>query len=248
MTPGIVVAARRWLFAIVFLAALLRFYPIWFGLPFAHARPDETTTLLPPLCLSAAVAVDDVASWIARHASIRPARATLALALVVAGPTVVNSLWFDILLSRTDSRVLAARWLTPRLRAGDTLYDNGDAYAELNLTPAAVHHWQHAATSGGFVNASGLTPDRLVLHESPINVPTPAPLVSLGRTSYDLVFTVIASTAAAESSLYYRQDAFFMPISGFSSIERPGPTIRVYRRRDAPPLPSTGSARADTSR
>jgi 4-amino-4-deoxy-L-arabinose transferase-like glycosyltransferase len=204
--------------------------------------------LLPPLCLSAAVAVDEVASWIARHAPITTARATVGLTLVVAGPTLVNSLWFDILLSRTDSRVLAARWLTPRLRAGDTLYDNGGAYAELNLTPAAVHHWQYDATSGGFVNANGRTPDWLVLHESPINLPTPAPLVNLGRASYDLVFTVTASTAAAGSSVYDRQDAFFMPISGFSSIERPGPTIRVYRRRDAPLVPSTGSGDTDTSR
>ena len=45
MRPGIVVAARFWLFAIVILAAALRFYPIWFGLPFAHSRPDETTAL-----------------------------------------------------------------------------------------------------------------------------------------------------------------------------------------------------------
>ena len=27
-----------------------------------------------------------------------------------------------------------------------------------------------------------------------------------------------------------------MPVSGFSTVERPGPTILIYRRRDAPPI------------
>src|SRR3954469_22232690 len=29
----------------VLLGAALRFFPIWFGLPYSHARPDETTAL-----------------------------------------------------------------------------------------------------------------------------------------------------------------------------------------------------------
>src|SRR5262245_19322265 len=37
--------STRWLIAIVVLGALLRVIPIWFGLPYAHARPDETTTM-----------------------------------------------------------------------------------------------------------------------------------------------------------------------------------------------------------
>ena len=142
------------------------------------------------------------------------------------------------------TRVLAARWLTPRLESGDTLYDNGGvyAYAELNLTPAAVHHWQYDAGAASFVNAGGRTPDWLVLHESPIDAPAPAALIDLARTRYDLVFTATASTAEAESSVYDRQDAFFMPIAGFSAIERPGPTIRVYRRREAPLTAASASS------
>ncbi len=146
--------------------------------------------LLPPLCLSAAVAVEEMASWMATRAPVTPSRAMLALVLIVAGPALVNSAWFDIVLSRTDSRVLAAQWLTPRLQAGDTVYDNGGSYAELDLTPAAVHHWQYDAASATFMNAGGRTPDWLVLHESPLNLPTPAPLVDLARSRYDLMFTV----------------------------------------------------------
>ena len=34
-----------WLWAIVVLGALLRFFPIWFGIPYMRARPDEETAL-----------------------------------------------------------------------------------------------------------------------------------------------------------------------------------------------------------
>ena len=204
--------------------------------------------LLPPLCLSAAVAVEEVASWLATRALITPSQATLALVLIVASPALVNSVWFDIVLSRTDSRVLAAQWLTPRLHTGDTLYDNGGSYAELDLTPADIHHWQYDAASATFLNAGGRTPDWLVLHESPLNLPTHVSLVDLARSRYDLMYTVTASTEGAGTSVYDRQDAFFMPITGFASIERPGPTIRVYRRRDAQALLSAGGASSDTSR
>jgi hypothetical protein len=34
--------------------------------------------------------------------------------------------------------------------------------------------------------------------------------------------------------MYDRQDAFFLPVSGFSTVVRPGPTVRIYRRRDLP--------------
>ena len=35
----------RWLWAIVVLGALLRFFAIWFGMPYMRARPDEETAL-----------------------------------------------------------------------------------------------------------------------------------------------------------------------------------------------------------
>src|SRR5687767_10706444 len=37
--------SSRWLWLIVAAAALLRFVPIWFGLPYPHARPDENVSL-----------------------------------------------------------------------------------------------------------------------------------------------------------------------------------------------------------
>lgn len=36
---------QRGLWAIVLIGALLRIVPIWFGLPYSHARPDEETAV-----------------------------------------------------------------------------------------------------------------------------------------------------------------------------------------------------------
>jgi 4-amino-4-deoxy-L-arabinose transferase-like glycosyltransferase len=204
--------------------------------------------LLPVLCVTAAVFIVEASAWIAARRRVSTAAATIGLGLLIAAPSLANSLWFDIVLSRTDSRVLAARWLVPRLRSAETIYDNGGLYAELNLTPARVHRWEYDVPSAGFVNAGDKAPDWLILHESPLNpyARTPVQLLELARTRYDLVFSVVATPTRSRSAVYDRQDAFFMPISDFHSIERPGPTIRIYRRQDLSPRMPTSSTPEST--
>jgi 4-amino-4-deoxy-L-arabinose transferase-like glycosyltransferase len=159
--------------------------------------------LVPLLCVAAAVLVRELSLWIAARRRMAPAACAAALAIVVAGPALVNSAWFDLLLARTDSRVVAARWLTPHLRDGETVYDNGGEYAQLDLATARVHHWRYDAASGAFLNANGRTPDWLVLHESPIDAHAAAPrsLVDGPRARYDLAFEAVASAAGASAAV-----------------------------------------------
>jgi hypothetical protein len=79
-----------------------------------------------------------------------------------------------------------------------------------------------------------------VLHESPLDAHAAAPrhLVEGPTAHYDLAFEVRGAPPESDDAVYDRQDVFFMPLSRFSSIERPGPTIRVYRRRNATSPPS----------
>ena len=37
--------STRWLWAIILVAAALRIFPVWFGLPYLHARPDEAESI-----------------------------------------------------------------------------------------------------------------------------------------------------------------------------------------------------------
>lgn len=53
----------------------------------------------------------------------------------------------------------------------------------------------------------------------------------LAASGYDLAFMVQGARFQSTVDAYDRQDAFFVPFSGFGDVERPGPTIRIYRRR-----------------
>ena len=180
--------------------------------------------IVPILCLSAAVGVVEVS---------RGARAAaLTAALAVWG--AVNCVWFDALLARKDTRVIAREWLDAHATRGDTLYEAENAYAMLDLRTLPVHSWRYDSATASFVNAAGRIPDWLVLHESPLRsyVATPVPLRRLAADRYDLVATIAGTRGAARTAVYDLQDAFFMPVSGFSTVIRPGPTVSIYRRRD----------------
>ena len=200
--------------------------------------------LVPILCLSAAVASQRAGLWIASRTTVRPQAAAAALGLLLGGMGLVNSVWFDLVLSRTDSRVLAARWLAPRLRPEDSLYDSGGRYTRLDLSQVDFHVWVFDPATESFGHPEGRTPDWLVVHESPLLMYTSVPdaIERLAETRYLLVRTFLGTPRRSRSAVYDSQDAFFMPVSGFSTVRRPGPTIRIYRHREAT------SALGDSSR
>ncbi len=154
--------------------------------------------------------------------------------MVTAGPGLVNSGWFDALLARTDSRALAGRWLEARLRPDDTLHDAGGMYASLDLSRSVFDQWHYDRAARSFGHPEGKNPDWLVLYESPVFTYTriPAELHDLARREYILMNTIRATRWRPWAAVYDLQDAFFMPVWGFWTVERPGPTIRIYRRKD----------------
>jgi 4-amino-4-deoxy-L-arabinose transferase-like glycosyltransferase len=172
--------------------------------------------LVPMVCLLAAVAVRHASPWFSVRTGLSLRTSTILLVTVLAGPSLLNSLWLDVLLARTDTRVLAAQWLDANVGTGESMQDAGGQYTRLRLKQPM------AANAGG-------TADWLVLHDSPLRAYTvTAPgLRALAAEQYDLAHTV----DAGRGSVYDLQDAFFLPIAGFSGVERPGPTIRIYRRK-----------------
>jgi hypothetical protein len=205
--------------------------------------------LVPIVCLAAAVAVRHAAPWLASHTRLSSQTTLALLTVLVAGPALVNSAWLDILLARTDTRVLAGRWLAPRLKAEESLYDAGGVFAQLYLPDAPVHRWRFDAAASVFYDAEGRTPDWLVLPDSPLwtYATVPLGLRRLALEKYVLVHVVEATkepageaAGRAGSAVYDLDDAFFMPVSGFRTIERPGPTVSIYRRADAAPVGSPG--------
>lgn len=184
--------------------------------------------IVPVACVVAALGVKQVAEWLGGSA-----RALAVVIALVVGPGLVNSLWFDVLLARIDTRVLAGEWLESRLQPDDTLHDAGGNYTSLDLSRAAFHQWYFDPEKNSFGDPQGRTPDWLVLYESPLFTYTRIPwqLQTLAETRYERVHTVRASTGRRRDAVYDLQDAFFMPVWGMWTIERPGPTVHIYRLR-----------------
>ena len=223
----IVLARRHPRQALIFAAFALPFYlSIGSGYTvfFRYILP-----LVPLACLAAAVGVLALAARLPSPAT----RGVLLAAVIGAG--LANSLWFDVLLARTDSRVLAARWLAPQLQREHTLHDAGGNYSALDLARIPFHEWKFDAEASSFGHPEGKTPDWLVLYESPLYPYTRMPwqLRTLASTRYTLVHSVVATTGRRGDTVYDLQDAFFMPVWGFWTVQRPGPTVLIYRL-DAP--------------
>lgn len=189
--------------------------------------------LLPLACLSAAVAVRHAASWVEGRWPVPQGRATAVLATVILLPSLVHTVWFDMLLARTDTRVLAAQWLSQRLTPEMSLHDATGPYSHLDLAHVSFHPWSFDPVTKSFGHPEGRTPDWLVLDESPLRLYSGAPyeLRELAREKYSLEQTFAATRTRARSAVYDQQDAFFLPFSRFYTVERPGPTILIYRRK-----------------
>ena len=188
--------------------------------------------LVPIVCLVAAVGIEHAGGWLASRSSVSPGLAIGILTALVALPAAVNCAWFDVLLARTDTRVLAARWIVEHAQPEQTLVEAPDPYTELDLGGRRLHVWPMEAITDSISGAEGRMPDWLVLHESPLwtYARIPPGLRSLAAARYELAQTVRATSGPARSAVYDLQDAFFMPVSRFGTVERPGPTVLIYRR------------------
>jgi 4-amino-4-deoxy-L-arabinose transferase-like glycosyltransferase len=217
-------------FCVAFYAAIANGHTVFFR----YVLP-----LVPTICLSAAVAVRYAGEWLARRT--RRSRGVI-VGLVTASigvPALVSSVWFDVLLARTDTRVLAGRWLAAHVKPEESLYDAGGTYAQACLLGVQVHRWSietFDAASNSFRDADRHIPDWLVLPQSPLDMYTTiAPgLRRLAGEQYELADRVRATHESADAGIYDPQDAFFLPVSGFSGVLRPGPTLLIYRRLGNP--------------
>ena len=187
--------------------------------------------LVPIVCLSAAIFVRHAAPWLASRTRLPSSAAAGFLAALIALPSAVNCVWFDVLLAKTDTRVLAARYLEKRLTPDSTLHDAGGAYSELDLSRARFHQWYFDPATKSFGHPAAVTPDWLIIHDSPLKVygQSPWELRNLARQKYALVEVFPGTRRGGRAAVYDQQDAFFLPFSRFGTVERPGPTISIYR-------------------
>ena len=190
--------------------------------------------LIPLLCIPAAIGTASLAGRLHAWLGLPPPRALAAAIVLVVGPGLVHAVWFDLILARTDTRVLAAEWLARQVEPDDSLHDAGGNYTRLDLGAIDYHPWHFYEASSDFGDPEGRTPTWIVLYDSPLSAYTPIPtyLRRLTAERYELVQQVRATGSGARRATYDHQDAFFVPVNGFDTVLRPGPNVKIYRRRD----------------
>ncbi len=196
--------------------------------------------LVPFLCLTAAILVDRAAEVVGKMLDSRRAVAvcTMLLLAIVAVPTAAQSIRFDRLAARTDTRVRGSQWMEARFPAGATMYQTGLFYGHLQPRPRARYTQYSFDEQPGRFELLGQPvglPDVIVVLDSPLVVfnHVPEQLDAILRTSY--VWTTTFNTAPGAvrvtETVYDQQDAFYVPFGPLAGLTRPGPDVRIYERR-----------------
>lgn len=193
----------------------------------------------------AAVFVSAAGGLLPARGAVPKALAIAALALLVIFPSIRKVVLTDRLLATKDSRQLAIEWARREIPRGSSVCLAGPIWRQ--ETPSAapldpISSYKlltYDQVSGRFKVGDAVQtslPDYVVLRESPLLAIGGAPqgLKDLVAASYRLKASFHALDLQA-SHWFDMQDGFFIPLAGFAGVQRPGPNIYVYQKRDSPP-------------
>lgn len=191
---------------------------------------------LVPLLPGAAVLVAAMLAAAIRKA-VPPAwdRAALAAvtALVIAQP-LAASIQYDGIVSNTDTRVLTTRWVEQNLpdgaivgMAGTVFWSWGEPWMPGNVKRAATTLDEATLDEAGI--------QYLVTHDHPLFASTidPEALAAI-EPRLRLLAEFDPFVGEREDAEFDPQDAFYVPLAGLGTVDRPGPIVKIYefdRRR-----------------
>lgn len=225
-----------------FAAVLLLAVPVAYYVLLGSGRTVFARYMLPIvpfMCVSAAYLVDrsarTFAGWKTPAARVAVTFAGLA---IIAAPTLADSIAFDRLMTKTDTRVLGGNWIAAAAPEGASLYQTGFGGGQLQPAPADRYlryafneHLSRFEVGGGPATA---LPDFVVILESPLSAysTVPSAIRTIVADAYDQAMVIDGTPAASTPGVQYNlDDAFYAPYAGMDRAVRPGPTVRIYRRR-----------------
>ena len=190
--------------------------------------------VVPFLCLGAGAAIAALSeSRVLGTIRVRRLVAA-ALAILCALPTASKAIALDRVLSRTDSRVLAADWFGARAARGASILLASSSFGAPQLwregqrLPFEVVTWEDDSRR----IIAGWRPDFILVEESGLwqYSQFPDELRPVLR-EYDLEDVIRASDLRVPH-VYDQQDNFYLPFDSFKGVERPGANFYIYRRRE----------------
>jgi 4-amino-4-deoxy-L-arabinose transferase-like glycosyltransferase len=187
--------------------------------------------LVPFLCLAAA-------RLVTRFVRSEALVAVAAVLLVL--PSAISTLQFDRIISRTDNRVVVARWFDEHVPAGSSVLLSGSSYGYVQFNrDKGYQAWLWDRKGQVFVIEPGKRPatgrpEWILLQESPLPSETQDIVTDYLTEGYS-VAQAFPAFSPSDAHVYDLQDAFFAPFAGFRGVERPGPNYLLYRRNSSAP-------------
>ncbi len=154
----------------------------------------------------------------------RPPAALLALLLLAPG--AYASIQTDVLLGRTDTRQLAAAWLDANVPAGSSIaspYYGGPYYDAQQVRQNRRYVDDELAAGflqGRFTDRYRINGERPEYTLKASGPPWQSPAAAGGLVTF---------AAARPGGLYDPLDSFYLPIWGLERVDRPGPSISIFR-------------------
>jgi hypothetical protein len=191
--------------------------------------------VVPFLCLAAAFACVETARALADRVQ-RPHHAavlTWTLAILIVAPSAVSLVQFDRLLATPDSRIVAADWVRRQFPNGATIVEAGERSTNLFFIRESATVPSRYTTIPLSDDQPIEMPDLLVIPNSLFDPhQTFPPRARSLAAAYIPVFQDDAHSMTAIGVVYDWQDQFYLPLSGFRDIWRPGPNLMIYARPD----------------
>jgi hypothetical protein len=198
--------------------------------------------VVPFLCLAAAYPIVEAARAAARWSSrpqFGPAVAWI-FAIAAAAPSLATAIHSDMLLTKADSRLIAANWIRERYPDGVSIAQTGTVAGQVQMTTAAPDTPERypalkfEPASGRFFTAEDKdgSPQLIVVEQCPLAYCEIQPQwLTVLRDRYELERTIVAYDVSSQALVYDRDDDFYLPLAGLSSVTRPGPNIAIFRVR-----------------
>ena len=214
---GLATGLRKW-GGLLVLLWFATFYAVATFTPTQFAR--YSLPVVPPLCLAAAIFVESLK---ARRMMKQ------GLVLVAILPPLLDSISFDRVLGREDTRSLAASWIAENLPPGTPVMvpsGYGAPPIPAGYPVRGVGFRLGAVREGereGFAH--------LVTHEHPALYRYSRIDEGLGERleSAVLLMRFDYSSAGGAPGLFDELDAFYVPYQRPGSVERPGPIVSIWR-------------------
>jgi hypothetical protein len=192
------------------------------------------TPLVPVLLLLEVGMIASFVARVARRGGMEPGAALVLLALssvVIGAESMASTLAHNRIAARTDTRVLATRWLAEHAPRESRVKDVGTIFMPYGR-PQVPKGLRPSTATPDVESLSQDSVDYIVSHDHALASSSVEPDVLAALEPHLRLLAEIDPSEGAranpEAAVWEYADFYYIPIHGFASVYRPGPLVRIY--------------------